>query len=345
MKSLKKVVYLLIAVSFMFTLSACGNDNEKNNNNIQKNQEINSEYGNTMSNIQNDGLITTDGKNIYYNNSKGLFVNSLSGGESKSISPDYAEQINVMNDWVYYYSTSPSGDYKGLWKVKTDGKELTMLRDGTIYNLIVTNEWIYFSQKVNPNSNTPSLVKMDIENNLVQPEHIYEGRTEHLNLENEWFYFYSSMEGGICKIKTNGEEFKKIYSVDEGKLEYMVVYKNSIYYVLDDKIYSMNIDGSDNTMLLDLTSLDLFFRSFNINDEYIYISNSDKLYRLNINSKEFETLNCKLESQKQSKYGNTLEIKRLQVINDNLYFLQEFDDFDIGIFKFNTETNVFSKFE
>ena len=107
----------------------------------------------------------------------------------------------------------------------------------------------------------------------------------------------------------------------------------------------MNIDGSDNTMLLDLTSLDLFFRSFNINDEYIYISNSDKLYRLNINSKEFETLNCKLESQKQSKYGNTLEIKRLQVINDNLYFLQEFDDFDIGIFKFNTETNVFSKFE
>lgn len=39
------------------------------------------------------------------------------------------------------------------------------------------------------------------------------------------------------------------------------------------------------------------------------------------------------------------EVNSLQIVNDDLYFLQEFDNFDIRIFKLNEETNVFSKFE
>jgi len=348
-QSLKqKILCFLILTLSIFALVGCNNDSNSKNNSIQTSQERNNEYGNSMANLQNNGIIASDGENIYYNNSKGLFMNSLEGGESRSISPHYAEQINVMGDWVYYYTKSSSGKDKGLWKVKKDGKELTQLRADGIDNLIVTNDWIYFTEKVNPNSDYPSLVKMDMVDNLIQPEHIYEGRTEHLNLVDDWFYFYSSREGGICKITIDGENFKKILSIDdEDNISYMVVENEMIYYVLNDTLYYMDIEGNSNKKIISLNS-DITtspFNSFIKAGDYIYITSWDNLYRLDIEKQELNQINCKLISSKQSEYGNTLYFSPINMIGDKLYFIQEDDDFDIGIYKQNLENNEFRVFE
>lgn len=351
-QSLKqKMLCFLVLTLSIFSLIGCSNVSSGKNNSIQTSQERNNEYGNSMTNLRNQGIIASDGENIYYNNSKGLFMNSLEGGESRSISPHYAEQINVMGDWVYYYTKSSSGKDKGLWKVKKDGKELTQLRADGIDNLIVTNDWIYFTEKVNPNSDYPSLVKMDMVDNLIQPEHIYEGRTEHLNLVDDWFYFYSSREGGICKITINGEQFKKIVPIDdEDNITNMIVEDGMIYYAIEDSaVYSADVDGNNNKKLI---TLDYGFAQSHYNDSftklgnYIYLTKyTHDLYRLDLTSQELNQINCELISSKQSEYGNDLNFNSLNAIGDTLYFLQEDTDFDMGLYKQNLENNEFRIFE
>lgn len=172
----------IFAVAVTFT--ACSNTSKDTNDQNKKEKVQTLQSGNTMGNLQNDGLVATNGENILYNNSNGLFKNSIDGGNKKLISSDYAEDINILNGWIYYYSTSDSGANKGLWKITTDGEELTLLRDGSVENLIVDNEWIYFIAKEGSNDKHRSLHKMSIEDNRTI-EVIYSGQMEFLNISDK----------------------------------------------------------------------------------------------------------------------------------------------------------------
>lgn len=355
MNNLKKIICILLTIPIVFSVTACNSKENKNKaENKTKKQAKQIEYGNTMGNLQNDGTIATDGENIYYNDYRGLFSNSLKGGKKKSISPDYAKFINVVGDWIYYYSTSETSANKGLYKVKKDGKELTMLRKDCIEQLIVTNEAMYVSVEEKEDSDYPTLERIDFEHPSPQPEHIYEGYTENLNLENGWLYFYSSMEAGICKIDTKGNNYKKICSInldDCPRFSNMIVSDNVIYYMLNSTIYSVNTDGSDNKIFLTeddvkkVVNYDFRFSSFNISNGYMYLPYWDKLYQVDVKSKDIQQISSKLVSEKKGDPENSFELGKIEIINNNFFFLQNDSDYDIGMYKLKDGTNEFSKFE
>lgn len=347
----QKVAGLFLMILMILIMGACSKNNEKENkSDITTGQTESIECGNSMRNLQNGGLMATDGENILYNNSKALFVKNIISEEYMSIAPDKAEQINVVDGWVYYYSED-----SGVWKVTVDGKELTLLREGDISNLIVMNDGIYFSQEVNTNSNKPTLVKMDVDDNQKQLEHIYEGYTENLNFENGWFYFYTPLEEAICSIRTNGEEFRRICSL-ENQPRCMIVSEEVIYYLTqDEKLYSIGIDGGENKLLLDLRDLGVEFDyadGFNIDNGYIFLFSTYSLYpqlcKLSISDSKYEIITCTIDAvaydgpEGGAYYPN---ITQSQFIDNELYFLQEDNEFDnVGIFKFDNDTKNFNIF-
>lgn len=75
-----------------------------------------------------EGIDTTfniDNGQLYYCSdlySKGLYKISLDGKNNQKISSDYAENINIVENWIYY--KSPDEDYKrSLYRIKTDGSD------------------------------------------------------------------------------------------------------------------------------------------------------------------------------------------------------------------------------
>ena len=341
MKKIKMIFCLIITLIMALSISGCSKEVEGN---VKKESAPTVEINNSMGNLQNDGLLATDGKSIFYDNGNGLFSNAINGGKKRMISSDYAEMINVSGNYVYYYSTSPSGGGKGLWRVTKDGKDKTKIRNDSLYNLIVTQDSIYFSQKTEANSNAPQLMKMDINNLMDTPVEIYDGYTYSLNHENGWFYFYSDNEGGICKISTEGNNFSKILSLDT-EAQNMIVENGLIYYYIEDKgIFSIKTDGKDKKQINNLNDVELYAQNFNFNvkNGFIYLPGDEDLYRINISNGNLFKISSKIISKKKSEYDNILVYDRLQVADDNLYFLQENDDFDVGLYKLNTDQNEFS---
>lgn len=104
--------------------------------------------GNTNSNLVRWGLVATQGEWVYYQNAEYnnyLYKMRSDGTEKQILSKDYAIQINVVGDWVYYVKEhSYVGNDGGIYKIKTDGTKRTRLSNTIPYWLLVLNGEIYY---------------------------------------------------------------------------------------------------------------------------------------------------------------------------------------------------------
>ena len=95
----KKVLYLIIASLLVLLLNGCSGIIKNNGESL----------GNTDGNLQQRGLVASDGKWIYYEYKGDLYKSKLDGSERTmlysigEVKPDlnqYLWYINVRGDWV-----------------------------------------------------------------------------------------------------------------------------------------------------------------------------------------------------------------------------------------------------
>lgn len=242
---------------------------------------------------------------IYYSSSDGIYKIKTDGSSSaKIIDESNTSTIIVIGDIIYYSTVSDEDNQIHLCKVNTDGSGKTILgKDNSMSGLNIAGDWAYYvnyhdGQRIHKikldgsdatrMKDDNSILQVIIDNGfmyyLTVASGIYKMNIDTLettcivdssmvntgmaipkfNIANNWIY-YSSKDGGLCKIKTDGSGNVKIIDANSLKTPISgghiitvsnivgdwVFYYCSVYTSEDiiDYLYKAKIDGSENKPL------------------------------------------------------------------------------------------------
>lgn len=202
-------------------------------------------------------------------------------------------------DYIYYVNRiggiyGASSDY--LYKIKKNKAEdklynlNTKLLEDRVWNLNLVDNWIYYSNWINPFKR--GIFKVDINGN--HGKLIVNEPVRNMVVHGNWIYYirmtnyYSIEKNNIYKISIDGS---CRIQLTQDAVEDMVVLGNWIYYIneLDHyKIYRIKIDGSNREKICDDETLFMA-----VYDKSIYYSNYEdgcKLYEISVDGKGKEKL-------------------------------------------------------
>lgn len=167
------------------------NDNESKLCRIKINGTGNSRLGEDKANSVN-----VVGDTIYYinKNDKGrIYALSTDGTNRRLVFDDIAYKLQVVDGWIYYTNN------RGLYKVKIDSNQKTILAEGNVQYLNIQGEWIYY------------VISADT-NNLYKARLDGSSRTAlkcndplMINIVDEWIYYINgSRTPSLYRIKKDG---------------------------------------------------------------------------------------------------------------------------------------------
>ncbi|NTU33262.1 DUF5050 domain-containing protein [Brevibacillus sp. HB1.1] len=173
-------------------------------------------------------FVAVQGEWIFYNND-GLYKIKKDGSSLQKLSSDWADNLNVVGDWIYYTRNKPfkeiyqiempaydiNGTYEDvmeLMKIKTDGSSKTVIKSSSltegdpnnVQKLYVVGDIIYYAD------DSGRLYRMDM-NGKKQKKLLDD--FEEVYFYQDWI-FYTNKSGQLCKMKRNGTQ-KKVVSKDK----------------------------------------------------------------------------------------------------------------------------------
>ncbi len=229
--------------------------------------------------------INVDSNNIYYivEGDYHLYKTDLYGNNKAKLSDDLCGYLNLIDNWLYYINYS---DGEKIYKMKSDGTEVTRVNDYPSARLVTDDKFIYYcriseeiaSEGADDAEFNPSgeLYKISIKDG--EETKVTEDIVSFANISNGWIYYCNVSDGNrLYKIKTDGTGKTKL---SDDVSYYINVIDEKIYYVNASEnysIYKAKIDGKDKERLSN------FGRSMyiNIGEKWIYfLSNPNEGYAL-----------------------------------------------------------------
>lgn len=186
---------------------------------------------------------------------------------------DMVKFPQIMGEWIYFIrqgwnSESENNDYyKNIWKMRTDGSELTELCSDFCESFCVCEGKIYFSIDGDKSNIDGGVYKMDVSGENMNK--ISDARGSYINIDGDWIYF-SNIKDDLCiyKMKTDGTELQKI---NDEHAEFVNVSDGWIYYSAAESnlnLYRIKIDGTDKEKLNNDKSLNICI----IGDRIVYLN-------------------------------------------------------------------------
>ncbi|TKI58714.1 DUF5050 domain-containing protein [Brevibacillus antibioticus] len=173
-------------------------------------------------------FVAVQGEWIFYNND-GLYKIKQDGSSLQKLSSDWAHNLNVVGDWIYYTRNKPVKEFyqlemspyeigytyedvMELMKIKTDGSSKTVIKSSSpaeddpdnVLRLYVVGDIIYYAD------NKSHLYRMDT-NGKNQKKLL--DRFEEVYFYQDWI-FYTTENRQLYKMKRNGTQ-KKLVSKDK----------------------------------------------------------------------------------------------------------------------------------
>lgn len=246
--------------------------------------------GNTMGNAKNGCYVTEQGSWIYYRNPKDgykLYKIKKDGTQKTKITQFTADDINVVGDWLYYYSyqydpAKMTKSDEGLHRIKTDGTQEKLLVQGCISQIYVVGDWIYYVL------NEPYMTD---EETPVQREtgySIFKIKTDGTGkkllkatyaggfiVSDGWIYYHynkrEANDSALCKMTTDGLQDTRLTNESTSGI---IIYNGWIYYnssYEDYALYKIRTDGTSKTKVMQGKC-----GIFNIYNDWIYFSVFDE---------------------------------------------------------------------
>ncbi len=177
---------------------------------------------------------------IYRINRNGLdrtpLCNNLSGYLGLSDSRFSIRSINIYDNMIYFYAEFSTDNKKnGLYRMKLDGSNITLITNDQCDALAVDNGYIYFI------SNGGYIYRMDL--NGQNKEKVCSDSAVSFNVNSGWIY-YSNYKG-IFKMNANAGSSAKLTDDYTDKIN---IAGSWIYYFNsneDNKMYRIRTSGSD----------------------------------------------------------------------------------------------------
>ena len=282
--------------------------------------------GNTPGNLVNGGIATGQGDWIYYMSTDGADdqgaiyrVHEDGSEKSKIVSVGFwlglSDQpfLGLVGDWVYYAGF----DSAGVFRVRADGTAKTKLVEGSITNLSIVGEWMYYGTGKSINkARTDGTDKTELASG---------GAAESV-VVGDWIYFSQGTfnEASIpsyvvYRMRTDGTEKTEIASGQS--IRHINVVGDWMYYDyaaftsdgnLDHAgVYRMRTDGTKKTKIVNGER----FGSVNVVDGWVYYSawqyggnNSSTIYRV------------RTDGSKKTRLVSGKSLDRINVVGQWIYY-------------------------
>lgn len=246
------------------------------------------DLGNSMGNIQNNGLAVQDGNWIYYikidaGNSVGINKIKDNGKKVKSIIDGEYYSLNLIGNYIY--CVEKEEEKYNIVKIKNNGKNKEIIaRDISFSNITITEDWIYYNK-----NNVLYRIKLDgSTKEKVSDKNI----TIYQIKGNKIYYIYEiDNEQYIARMKLDGSDNKRIAKQELEEARYIALYVkgNKVYYILQKDtdnyeqecyLYRMTKSGEKVKEILKIgTDVD----SINMQEEKIYYSTAGDIYSMKYN--------------------------------------------------------------
>lgn len=281
------------------------------------------ETGNTSGNIYNGGLFCEQDGKIYFSNDFDdgcLYVMNSDCSKIKKVHDDKAVYINADENYIYYVRANNTRENisgsilmfnnTGVYRINRNGDNIKAITGNPGSYLTLKDNIIYFQL-------------YDVNKGLFLYRYQIDGKMERLLLEdavipaavidNSLYYAGFTADHNINKLDLLSFTTDTLY---EGNFAYPIFEGEYIYYIdieKDYKIYRMNADGSDKTVMVDEPC-----STYNITNsgKFLYYQIDDldnsRICRLNLETMESETI---LE-------GNYKQIH----VTQNFVFFKDFDN-------------------
>lgn len=150
-----------------------------------------------------------------------------------------AGSLNIGTGKIYFQHSSENTEYEpGIYCMNLDGSELEQISDDYVYNLILVNDWLYYTK-----ANDSYLYKLNVNTRnevRLSTEKVY---APYIRQNTIYYLMYDPDERNkFCSMNVNGEEVRELTEWGE--------YYNP--YLSDDLMYY--IDGNGYLCTLDLNS-------------------------------------------------------------------------------------------
>lgn len=258
---------------------------------LSANKQKSMEYA--MGNLNNNGMVDSKGNTVflnyyitdYYEDDKDFGLYKVSGKKLELLDEQYyVRSINVVGKWVYYVTIDKSDYHKEIYKIKTDGKDKSILvddiegADASGGEMFVKGKNIYFIG----NNNKLETIRTDgKKRKQVSNEEMISFQI----VDNEIYFL--SIDYELKKMSINGENVEEVTSINMDSFQ---IAKKNIYYIdkSDSYLKKMDLNGENISNVIESD-----IRYYNISDGMLYyqkLSEEDEvnsLYKVNLkNGKE-----------------------------------------------------------
>lgn len=240
--------------------------------------------GNTAGNIYNRGLFAESNGKVYFANPYDgykLYVMNPDQSNCKKLADGTASYLNVLNSYIYYYTSTPGENSglgyvrngRGLFRTSTDGKKTFSLTKAESDSLIAVGDNIYFTDYEADEANDRAIVTVhktttsNKGNDEIIDQHIKLGGYNNGEL------YYGGINGNhyLYAYDTINDDIRVVADIN---VYLPIVEGDKVYYLdLDDnyklKVYSLS-DGSIQVLTEDRVD------TYNLYDSVIFYQTVEK---------------------------------------------------------------------
>lgn len=224
-----------------------------------------------------------DGEELF-SGREGMFLMSLEDQEIKLIKEGDYNYMTLYNNWMYYIDDMDGG----LYRIRPDGSEDTLLFEGTYDVFAIANDLIYIQTYLLDSDDYDYIYTLPLEGGTpkkMMEDSIWGGN---FHMGDDYIY-YLTRENSSDYYKVDLYGNNKTSSFDFNT-SYINVSENYIYYYLssgndempEKGVYRMNRDGSNNQLFY--AGSDIF--SINVAGGYVFWHTNDDQRRLTMMSEE-----------------------------------------------------------
>ena len=307
--------------------------------------------GNSVGNIVNGGLFTSQGDWIYYlhlgeedvDEPYGELCKVRTDGSGRTrLNGDLAAYLNVVGDWLYYVKEAEEIEEHGVYKVRTDGSGRTRLSEDLAAYLNVVGDWLYY---VKLEDDECGIYKVRTDGS--DRTRLSEDAAIYLNVVGDWLYYvkggpYQAVDfgHGIYKVRLDGSGRTRL---SEDLAAYLNVVGDRLYYsgcvnedVDEFGIYSVRTDGSGRTRIVE----DWWAEYLNVVGDWVYFCGESAVDDEGIYVYDKGIYKVRTDGSERTCICNA-DAYYCYVIDDWIYFYDEMDsDYDnprVMLFKVHVE--------
>ena len=288
------------------------------------------QYGNSVGNANNHGIVAEDSKWTYYigiddDEPAGIFKTKNSGKNSEKVIEGSFFGLNIIDNYIYCIEYDDSNYQANLVKIKTNGKDKETLAKGIDEDtaVIAVDKWIYYTK----NSNLYRISTKGADREKISSKNI-----AYYQIVGKWIYYIYETDNAeyIAKMKLNGEDTQKLLKAEDEEFKTLYVKNNQIYYTAyemndtyDDEynLYSIKTNGKNAKKICKIDN----------NIEFINMQEDGIYYSYNVDYDESEIKYIKYNGTGKTTIKKVEDIEELNIANDYIFILTEDEDGELAI--------------